>query len=128
MGGTREVLRGGVLLGPNGLVCFQGGRDVLPLAAEKGQPGGLVGELYDNGHRRRWRLARDGLLAGEDANPVGLGDGVRELREDVNQLAGLGGDQDRFNHTVVDPLGKGLGVAVVLGGVAESVEPDRAGP
>ena len=49
VGGTREVLRGGVLLGPNGLVCFQGGRDVLPLAAEKGQPGGLVGELYDNG-------------------------------------------------------------------------------
>ena len=101
---------------------------MLPLAVEEGHPGGLVGELDDNGGRWRWRLARDGLLAGEDVDPIGLRDGVRELQEDVNQLAGLGGDHDRFAHTVVDSLGEGLGGAVVLGGVAESLEPDRAGP
>ena len=127
MGGAREILRSGVLLGTIGLVRFQGSRDVLPLAAKEGQPDGLVGELdYDGG---RWpRLARDGILAGGVPNSVDLRNGVGELRKDVDHLASLGGDQDRLDNAVVDSLGEGLGVVVVLGGVAKSIEPDRAGP
>ena len=128
MGGAREILRSGVLLGTIGLVRFQGSRDVLPLAAKEGQPDGLVGELDYDGGRRRRQLARDGILAGGVPNSVDLRNGVRELGKDVDHLASLGGDQDRLDNAVVDSLGEGLGVVVVLGGVAKSIEPDRTGP
>ena len=49
---------------------------MLLLAAEEGQPGGLVRKLNDNRGRQGRRLTRDGLLGRKHSDSVHLSDGV----------------------------------------------------
>ena len=49
---------------------------MLLLAAEEGQPGGLVRKLDDNRGRQGRRLTRDGLLGSKHSDSVHLSDGV----------------------------------------------------